>query len=109
MTDPLAVEAGGLRRAFRTLPYPVVCLLLGLLLGWTPRLVHGPIAEKFNVHYIQGAIAVWAFYSARLLVGFWVGVTTWPARWYLRGPLVGFLAVLPVAIVPLAIPGCGPP
>jgi len=97
------------RRLGAALPYPVVCLLLGLLLGWTPRLVHGPIAEKFNVHYIHGAVAVWAFYSARLLVGFWVGITTWPARWYLRGPLVGFLALLPVTIIPLAIPGCGPP
>jgi hypothetical protein len=97
------------RRLGASLPYPVVCLLLGLLLGWTPRLVHGPIAEKFNVHYIHGAVAVWAFYSARLLVGFWVGITAWPRRWYLRGPLVGFLAMLPVAIIPLAVPGCGPP
>ncbi len=90
------------------LPYPLVCLLLGLLLGWTPRLVHGPIAEKFNVHYIQGSVAVWAFYSARHLVGFLVGISAWPSRWYLRGPMVGFLTLLPVTFIPLAIPGCGP-
>ncbi len=89
------------------LPYPLVCTLLGLALGWLPRLVHGPIPEKFNVFYIRGAIAVWAFYSARLLIGFMVGITRWPERWYLRGPLVGFLMLLPVTFIALATPGCG--
>jgi hypothetical protein len=97
----------GSRSRFDRIPYPVLCLLLGLLLGWTPRLVHGPIAEKFNVHYIQGSVAVWAFYSARHMVGFLVGITAWPSRWYLRGPMIGFLTLLPVTFVPLAIPGCG--
>ena len=90
----------------RALPYPAVCLVLGLLLGWSPRLLHGPIAEKFNPHYIQGAVAVWAFYSARLLIGLWIGITGWPQRWYLRGPLVGFLTLLPVTFIPLASRAC---
>ena len=84
------------------LPYPLVCTLLGLVLGWVPRFLHGPIPEKFNVLYIRGVIAVWAFYSARLLIGFMLGITRWPERWYLRGPLVGFLMMLPVTFVALA-------
>ena len=88
-------------------PYPLVCVALGLVLGWLPRLVHGPIAEKFDILYIQGSIAVWAYYSARLLIGVWVGLTTWPARWYLRGPLCGFLSMWPLAVMALATPGCG--
>jgi len=91
------------------LPYPLLCTLLGLALGWLPAQLHGPIAEKFNPHYIQGAVAVWAFTSARLLVGFFVGISTWPSCWYLRGPLVGALVMLPVSFVPLAMPECGPP
>jgi hypothetical protein len=91
------------------LPYPVLCALLGLVLGWLPAQLHGPIAEKFNPHYIQGAVAVWAFYSARLLVGFFVGISLWPRRWYLRGPLVGALVMLPVTFLSLAMPECGPP
>ena len=87
--------------------YPLVCALLGAVLAWLPLLVHGPIAEKFNVLYIRGAVAVWGFYSARLLIGFMVGITTWPERWYLRGPLCGFLMMLPVGIIALATPGCG--
>jgi hypothetical protein len=85
----------------------VVCALLGLLLGWLPELVHGPIPEKFNVHYVDGGIAVWAYRSARLSIGLLVGITAWPARWYLRGPLLGFLAILPVTFVALAMPDCG--
>jgi hypothetical protein len=52
---------------------------------------------------------VWAFYSARLLVGLWVGLTTWPRQWWLRGPLCGGLAMLPVVFVSLATPECGWP
>jgi hypothetical protein len=88
-------------------PYPLVCVALGLALGWLPLLVHGPIAKKFDILYIQGSIAVWAYYSARLLIGVWVGLTSWPARWYLRGPLCGFLSMLPLGIMALATPGCG--
>ena len=32
----------------------------------------------------DGDTLVWAFYSARMLVGFWVGVTTWPRPWRAR-------------------------
>ncbi len=88
-------------------PYPLLCTVLGLVLGWLPLLIHGPIPEKFNVLYIRGAIAIWAFYSARLLVGFFVGISAWPARWYLRGPLCGFLTLLPVTFIALATPRCG--
>jgi hypothetical protein len=86
-----------------------VCTLLGLVLGWAPVLFHGPIPEKFDLLYIKGSIAVWAYYSARLLIGFVVGISVWPERWWLRGPLVGFLTMLPVTFVALATPGCGPP
>jgi len=89
------------------LPYPLVCLALGLVIGWLPWLIHGPIAEKFNVLYIQGPIAVWAFYSARMAVGLWVGISSRPRVWYLRGPLCGFLGMLPVSLIALATPGCG--
>jgi len=95
------------RRKVARLPYPALCALLGLALGWLPALVHGPHPSKFNVLYIEGDVAVWAFYSARLLVGLLVGLTFWPARWYLRGPLCGFLALLPVTFVALATPRCG--
>lgn len=90
-----------------SLPYPLVCAALGLVLGWLPRLVHGPIAEKFDLLRIDGAIAVWAFYSARLLIGLMVGITRWPSAWYLRGPLCGVVMMLPVGLVALATPGCG--
>ena len=93
--------------SLRGVPYPVLCTLLGLVLGWLPFLVHGPHPSKFNVLYIQGSIAVWAFYSARLLIGFFVGITLWPAAWYLRGPLCGFLIMLPVTFVALGTPRCG--
>jgi hypothetical protein len=86
--------------------YRLVCALLGLGLGWLPKLVHGPIPEKFDVLYIRGAVAVWGFYAARLSIGVVVGLTTWPARWYLRGPLCGALLMLPVGLIALATPGC---
>ena len=89
------------------MPYPLLCALLGVAIGWWPRLVHGPIPYKFNVLGIRGAIAVWAFYSARMLIGFLVGITRWPERWYLRGPLCGFVSLFPVTLVALATPGCG--
>jgi hypothetical protein len=91
------------------LPYPLVCTLLGLALGWLPMFVHGPIAQKFSILYIRGAIAVWGFYIARLLIGFMVGITRWPPQWYVRGPLCGFLALLPLTFISLAMPGCGWP
>ena len=93
----------------RRVPYPLVCALLGAVLGWLPMFVHGPIAAKFNVLYIRGSTAVWAFYAARLLVGLLVGLTIWPRSWYLRGPLCGLLALFPLTLVSLAMPGCGWP
>jgi hypothetical protein len=91
----------------RRLPYPLLCTLVGVPLAALPALVHGPIAYKFDVLGIRGGLAVWAFYSARLLIGFLVGVTAWPRRWYLRGPLCGLVAMFPVTLVALATPGCG--
>jgi hypothetical protein len=90
-------------------PYPLVCALLGLALGWIPALLHGPIPQKFDVLYVRGAVAVWGWYTARLLIGVLVGVTVWPARWWLRGPLCGLVMMLPLGFVVLATPGCGPP
>jgi hypothetical protein len=93
----------------RRLPYPLLCTVLGLMLGWLPILVHGPIPEKYNVLYIRGAVAVWGWYTARLLIGFVVGITRWPPYWYLRGPLVGFMMLFPLSLVSLATPSCGLP
>jgi hypothetical protein len=89
------------------MPYLLVCSLLGLVLGWIPWLLHGPVPMKFSVHYIHGQTAVAAFYTARMLIGVFVGLTSWPGAWYVRGPVCGFLVMLPVALVSLATPGCG--
>jgi hypothetical protein len=104
MVEAERAEAG---RWITRVPYTLVCIALGLVLGWLPKLVHGPIPEKFDVYYINGSIMVWAFYSARMLIGFAVGIGTWPARWYLRGPLCGLLTMLPVTFIALATPNCG--
>jgi hypothetical protein len=53
-----------------------------------------------------GAVTVWGWYTARLLIGFVVGISTWPPRWYLRGPLCGLLMLFPLSIVSLSTPGC---
>lgn len=100
-------EGGARFPGMRGAPYPLVCTGLGLMIGWIPAWLHGPIPEKFDVYYINGSIVVWAFYAARMLIGFWVGIGTWPARWYLRGPICGFLGMLPVALVALGVPNCG--
>jgi hypothetical protein len=90
----------------------LLCTLLGLVLGWAPMFVHGPIPEKWSYYYygqtpIDGAMLVRAYYFARLSIGLLVGVTAWPAAWYLRGPLCGAFAMLPLGIVALANPLCG--
>jgi hypothetical protein len=90
-------------------PYAVLCTLIGLAIGWLPMLVHGPIPAKYNILYIRGAIAVWGWYTARLLIGFVVGITRWPSRWYVRGPLCGLLMLFPLSLVSLATPSCGAP
>jgi hypothetical protein len=92
----------------RRVPYPLLCALLGFALGWLPMLFHGPIPEKYNIHYIRGAVAVWGWYVARELIGLLVGITAVPARWYLRGPLCGLLMLVPLGFVSLATPECGP-
>jgi hypothetical protein len=89
--------------------YILLCTAIGLAAGWIPKFFHGPIPEKFDMLYIKGAVAVWAFYTARMLIGFLVGITVWPRQWYLRGPLCGMLAIVPLGFVVLATPGCGPP
>jgi|GEM_PF-934224 len=91
------------------LPYALVCAAIGLLLGWIPVLLHGPIPQKYDILYIRGDVAVWGWYSARLLIGVLVGITWWPRPWYLRGPLCGLLALFPLTLVSLATPGCGVP
>jgi hypothetical protein len=89
------------------MPYPVLCAVLGIAVGWVPMLLHGPIAAKFDVLYIDGGIAVWGWYGARLLIGALVGITWWPRPWWLRGPLCGFLMMFPLGWVSLAMPACG--
>ena len=91
------------------MPYPLVCALLGLVLGAVPAFVHGPIPQKYDLLYIQGSVAVWGWYVARSLIGVLVGVTTWPAPWWLRGPLCGLVMLVPLSFVSLATPGCGAP
>jgi hypothetical protein len=93
----------------KVLTYPLLCALLGGVLGWLPALVHGPIPEKYDALYIRGAVAVWGWYLARMSIGFLVGITRWPVRWVLRGPMCGLLAMLPLGFVSLATPACGFP
>lgn len=69
-------------------------------------LVHGPIPYKYDILGIDGRIAVWGWYTARLLIGVVIGVTIWPSRWYVRGPLCGLLMLFPLSLVSLATPGC---
>lgn len=99
----------GRRAPLAGVPYLLVCVVLGAALGWVPKLLHGPIPYKFDIHYLHGATMMWAFYSARMLVGFWVGVSTWPEPWWLRGPLCGLVTMLPVVFISLATPECGWP
>jgi hypothetical protein len=90
-------------------PYALVCAAVGFVLGWLPALAHGPIPAKYDRLYIDGSTAVWGWYLARLLVGTLVGITRWPRPWFVRGPLCGLLAMLPLSLVSLATPGCGAP
>lgn len=90
------------------LPYALLCTLLGLLIGWFPVLFHGPIPQKFDLFYLNGRLAVCAYYLSRLLIGAAVGISVVPRRWYLRGPLLGALMMAPTGFFSLATPGCGP-
>ena len=89
------------------IPYALLCALLGVAIGWLPMLLHGPIAEKYDAVYMDGRVAVWGWYSARLLIGALVGITWWPRVWWLRGPLCGLLMLFPLGWVSHATPGCG--
>lgn len=89
--------------------YILVCTVAGLALAWVPMHLHGPIPEKFTLFGLRGGIIVWAWYASRLLIGPLVGVTSWPSRWWLRGPLCGAILLLAPGFVSLATPGCGPP
>jgi hypothetical protein len=87
--------------------YRLACIAAGLIAAWIPVLLHGPIAEKLDRVRLNGALAVWGWYVARMLIGVVVASTTWPRRWWLRGGLFGALLMLPPAIVSAATPGCG--
>jgi hypothetical protein len=100
--------ASDLGERLRRLPYALVCTLLGLGLGWFPYLLHGPIPEKFNPHFIQGAVVVWAYYGSRMAIGFLVGISVWPRAWWQRGPLLGALVLVPPGLLSLSVPECGP-
>lgn len=101
------MRARSLRSIANRIPYPLLCALLGFVLGWVPILVHGPIPDKFNVLYIEGSIAIWAFYGARLMIGLVVGISVLPRSWWLRSPLLGTLLMLPPGLIALATPRCG--
>ncbi|HEY8515835.1 MAG TPA: hypothetical protein VIS07_10020 [Candidatus Binatia bacterium] len=88
--------------------YRLVCVAAGLAAAWIPFLLHGPIPEKLARVRLNGPVAVWGWYVARMLIGIVVAAATWPRPWWLRGALFGALVMLPPAIVSLATPGCGP-
>jgi hypothetical protein len=90
-------------------PYTAVCFAIGIPLAWIPSFFHGPIHQKFDIFYLNGAVMVWGWYLARMLIGLLVGVSSTPPQWYLRGPLCGLLAMVPLGFVSLGIPGCGWP
>jgi len=89
-------------------PYGLVCALLGIVLGWLPKLFHGPVPQKFDVFYLHGSVIVWAWYTARMFIGTLVGITHWPRQWWIRGPMCGVLTMLPLGFVSLGVPNCGP-
>jgi hypothetical protein len=89
--------------------YAAICTALGLAIGWLPGLAHGPIAEKWDVHGVTGSLVVAGYYVARMTIGLWVGITSVPSAWYLRGPLCGALAMLPLGFIGLSNSLCGPP
>jgi hypothetical protein len=94
---------------FARIPYAALCAGLGLVLGWLPGLVHGPIPQKWDLYGVSGAMVVGGYNVARLSIGLWVGITALPAQWYFRGPLCGALAMIPLGFVALANPMCGGP
>lgn len=87
--------------------FRLTATLVGLVAAWIPYLLHGPVPEKLDRVRLNGAIVVWGFYVGRSLIGFVVGVATWPEAWWLRGPLLGVLVMLPCGLFALGTPGCG--
>src|SRR5512139_3128830 len=77
------------------LSYTAICVAAGLVLAWVPAFFHGPIPQKFDLFYLNGAVMVWGWYLARMLIGLLVGITALPSQWVLRGPLCGLLAMVP--------------
>jgi hypothetical protein len=88
--------------------YRWICVAAGLVAAWLPYLLHGPVPEKLDRVRLNGAIAVWGWYTARMLIGLVVAATAWPRPFWLRGVLFGALVMLPCGIVSLGTPGCGP-
>lgn len=88
--------------------YRVVATCTGIVATVIPYVLHGPIPEKLDRVRLNGAIVVWAYYVARMLIGFVVATTSWPPAWWIRGPLFGFLVMLPCGLFALGTPGCGP-
>jgi len=88
--------------------YRLFCVTAGLVAAWIPFLLHGPIPDKLDRVRLNGALAVWGWYVARMLIGVVVAATTWPRPWWLRGALFGALTMLPSGIFSAATPGCGP-
>jgi hypothetical protein len=97
------------RAAASRMGYSAVCTALGLALGWLPGLAHGPVAAKWDVHGVDGSLVVAGYYVARMSIGLWVGISSVPGAWYLRGPLCGALAMLPLGFIGLSNSLCGPP
>ena len=93
----------------RALSYVPLCTVIGLAIGWVPMLFHGPIPEKWDYYYVDGSIMVWGYYVARASIGWWVGTTTFPPQWFLRGPLCGALVMIPLGFIALGNPLCGIP
>jgi len=88
--------------------FRVIAAFTGFIAAWLPFFLHGPIPEKLDRVRINGALAVWGWFVARMLIGVVVGTTTWPRIVWVRGALFGFLMMLPTGIISLATPGCGP-
>jgi hypothetical protein len=103
-----SLDAGASARATTRVSYAPLCTVAGLVLGQLPRFLHGPIPYKFDIHALDGHVAVRAWYIARMLIGFLVGITRWPSRWWIRGPLCGLVMMVPLGFVSLATPECGP-
>lgn len=103
-----SLDASVAARAATRVSYAPLCTLAGLALAQLPGFLHGPIPYKFDIHALDGHVAVRGWYIARMLIGFLVGITRWPSRWWIRGPLCGLVMMVPLGFVSLATPECGP-